>query len=158
MTARGAASRFLGAALCCGLGRYVRQLQRLQLLFSPIAPDARGARQFVEERAAEFARGHPEVVLYVRNEGGAAPVLRAEYSSPPCAAVNGTVREELIANKTSEEIAQLATKLANQSGLDVVRIRKPFHTDNPSIQGQWHPLTNKPPALLVRGPRLAPPQ
>lgn len=77
---------------------------------------------------------------------------------PLCAAVNGTVREELIANKTSEEIAQLATKLANQSGLDVVRIRKPFHTDNPSIQGQWHPLTNKPPALLVRGPRLAPPQ
>nr|XP_038037491.1 39S ribosomal protein L43, mitochondrial isoform X2 [Anas platyrhynchos] len=151
MTARGAASRFLGAALCCGLGRYVRQLQRLQLLFSPIAPDARGARQFVEERAAEFARGHPEVVLYVRNEGGAAPMLRAEY-------LNGTVREELIANKTSEEIAQLATKLANQSGLDVVRIRKPFHTDNPSIQGQWHPLTNKPPALLVRGPRLAPPQ
>uniref|UniRef100_A0A8B9Z8S4 Large ribosomal subunit protein mL43 n=1 Tax=Anas platyrhynchos TaxID=8839 RepID=A0A8B9Z8S4_ANAPL len=146
MTARGAASRFLGAALCCGLGRYVRQLQRLQLLFSPIAPDARGARQFVEERAAEFARGHPEVVLYVRNEGGAAPVLRAEYC------------EKLIANKTSEEIAQLATKLANQSGLDVVRIRKPFHTDNPSIQGQWHPLTNKPPALLVRGPRLAPPQ
>lgn len=87
--------------------------------------------------------------------GGA---LGTPPASPPCAAVNGTVREELIANKTSEEIAQLATKLANQSGLDVVRIRKPFHTDNPSIQGQWHPLTNKPPALLVRGPRLAPPQ
>lgn len=88
-------------------------------------------------------------------QGGA---LGTPPASPPCAAVNGTVREELIANKTSEEIAQLATKLANQSGLDVVRIRKPFHTDNPSIQGQWHPLTNKPPALLVRGPRLAPPQ
>ncbi|KFV51272.1 hypothetical protein N328_04277, partial [Gavia stellata] len=67
--------------------------------------------------------------------------------------VNGTVREELIASKTSEEIVQLATKLA---GLDIVRIRKPFHTDNPSIQGQWHPLTNKPSILTVQGPRLQP--
>lgn len=150
MTGRGAPSRFLAAVLGSGLGRSVRQLQRLQLLFSPAAPDARGARQFVEEAAAEFARRHPEVVLYVRPGGGPAPVLLAEY-------LNGTVREELIANKTSEEIAQLATKLANQSGLDIVRIRKPFHTDNPSVQGQWHPLTNKPLALLVRGPRLTPP-
>lgn len=75
---------------------------------------------------------------------------------PHSAAVNGTVREELIANKTSEEITQLATKLAGQSGLDIIRIRKPFHTDNPSIQGQWHPLTNKPSALTVQGPRLRP--
>lgn len=51
---------------------------------------------------------------------------------------------------------QLATKLAGQSGLDIIRIRKPFHTDNPSIQGQWHPLTNKPSALTVQGPRLRP--
>ncbi|KFU91514.1 hypothetical protein M959_09985, partial [Chaetura pelagica] len=70
--------------------------------------------------------------------------------------VNGTVREELIASKTCEEILQLATKLARQSGLDIVRIRKPFHTDSPSIQGQWHPLTNKPSALTVQGPRLQP--
>ncbi|NWT47473.1 RM43 protein, partial [Chroicocephalus maculipennis] len=124
--------------------RYVRQLQRLQLLFSPTAADSRGARQFVEEAAVDFARQHPDVVLY----GGACPDL------PCCAAVNGTVREELIASKTSEEIKQLATKLAGQSGLDIIRIRKPFHTDNPSVQGQWHPLTNKPSALTVQGPRL----
>uniref|UniRef100_A0A8C0TXK0 Mitochondrial ribosomal protein L43 n=1 Tax=Cyanistes caeruleus TaxID=156563 RepID=A0A8C0TXK0_CYACU len=70
--------------------------------------------------------------------------------------LNGTVREELIASKTSEEIVQLATKMANQSGLDIIRIRKPFHTDNPSVQGQWHPLTNKPSILTVQGPRLQP--
>lgn len=70
--------------------------------------------------------------------------------------MNGTVREELIASKTSEEILQLATKMANQSGLDIVRIRKPFHTDNPSVQGQWHPLTNKPSILTIQGPRLQP--
>ncbi|NXX57996.1 RM43 protein, partial [Scopus umbretta] len=106
-------------------------------------------RQFVEEAALDFARQHPDVVLYVSPRSGPAPLLLAEY-------LNGTVREELIASKTSEEIVQLATKLAGQSGLDIVRIRKPFHTNNPSIQGQWHPLTNKPSALTVQGPRLQP--
>ncbi|NXS14625.1 RM43 protein, partial [Neodrepanis coruscans] len=132
--------------------RYVRQLQRLQLLFSPSAADARGVRQFVEEAAQDFARQHPDVVLYVSPQLktlSRAPLLRAEY-------LNGTVREELIASKTSEEIMQLVTKLANQSGLDIIRIRKPFHTDNPSIQGQWHPLTNKPSILTIQGPRLQP--
>ncbi|KGL87385.1 hypothetical protein N301_14668, partial [Charadrius vociferus] len=68
----------------------------------------------------------------------------------------GTGRQGLNASKTSEEMLQLATKLAGQSGLDIIRIRKPFHTNNPSVQGQWHPLTNKPSALTVRGPRLQP--
>lgn len=44
MTSRGSPSRFLTAVLHNGVGRYVRQLQRLQLLFSPTAADARGAR------------------------------------------------------------------------------------------------------------------
>jgi len=50
MTGRGSPSRFLAAVLHNGVGRYVRQLQRLQLLFSPTAADARGAR---------YRRGHP---------------------------------------------------------------------------------------------------
>ncbi|KAM6329641.1 large ribosomal subunit protein mL43 isoform 1-T1 [Podargus strigoides] len=157
MTGRGSPSRFLTAVLHNGVGRYVRQLQRLQLLFSPTAADARGARQFVEEEALDFTRRHPDVVLYVSPRSIPAPLLLAEYCE--CRGgghVNGTVREELIASKTSEEIVQLATKLAGQSGLDIVRIRKPFHTDNPSVQGQWHPLTNKPSALIVQGPRLQP--
>lgn len=44
MTGRGTPSRFLTAVLYNGVGRYVRQLQRLQLLFSPTSADARGAR------------------------------------------------------------------------------------------------------------------
>ncbi|XP_067156277.1 large ribosomal subunit protein mL43 [Apteryx mantelli] len=149
MTGRGTPSRFLTAVLHNGVGRYVRQLQRLQLVFSPTAPDARGARQFVEEAALDFARRHPGVVLYVSPRPCPAPLLLAEY-------LNGTVREELVASKNGEEIARLAAKLADQSGLDIIRIRKPFHTANPSVQGQWHPFTNKPSALTVRGPRLPP--
>ncbi|XP_015722560.1 39S ribosomal protein L43, mitochondrial isoform X1 [Coturnix japonica] len=170
MTGRGTASRFLTAVLHNGVGRYVRQLQLLHVVFSPNAPDARGARQFVEEQAVDFARRHPDVVLYVRPCDCPAPLLQAEYRecgerqghterllpSVCYSVLNGTVREELIASKSSEEIVQLAAKLASQSGLDIVRIRKPFHTANPSVQGQWHPLTNKPSSLTVRGPRTAP--
>lgn len=58
--------------------------------------------------------------------------------------MNGNVKEELVTNKTSLQIAEVITKMANQSGLDIIRIRKPIHTDNPSIQGQWTPFTNKP--------------
>lgn len=53
----------------------------------------------------------------------------------------------MITNKTASEISELLTKLTNQSGLDIIRIRKPFHTNNPSIQGQWHPFTNRPPSI-----------
>ncbi|NWI11402.1 RM43 protein, partial [Crypturellus soui] len=107
-------------------------------------------RQFVEEAAMDFARRYPGVVLYVNPCTCPAPVLLAEY-------LNGTVREELVNSRSCEEITHLATRLANQSGLEIVRIRKPFYTANPSIQGQWHPFTNKPPALTVRGPRRPPP-
>lgn len=63
------------------------------------------------------------------------------------------MREENVNNKSVEEIRSLVQKLADQSGLDVIRIRKPFHTDNPSIQGQWHPFTNKRTALHGLRPR-----
>ena len=62
-------------------------------------------------------------------------------------AVNGNVREEMVTSKTSKEILELINKLTNQSGLDIIRIRKPFHTDCPSIQGQWHPFTNRAPSI-----------
>lgn len=58
--------------------------------------------------------------------------------------MNGSVREELLTNQTPHQISQLLTKLTNQAGLEAVRIRKPYHTANPSIQGQWHPFTHKP--------------
>lgn len=60
MTGRGSPSRFLTAVLHNGVGRYVRQLQRLQLLFSPTAADARGARYGRRHRpTAGMGRGEP---------------------------------------------------------------------------------------------------
>ncbi|XP_019580490.2 large ribosomal subunit protein mL43 [Rhinolophus sinicus] len=137
MTARGTPSRFLTSVLHNGLGRYVQQLQRLSFSLSRDAPSSRGAREFVEREVADFARRNPGVVIYVNPRPCSVPRIVAEY-------LNGAVREESINCKSVEEITALVQKLANQSGLDVIRIRRPFHTDSPSIQGQWHPFTNKP--------------
>ncbi|KAM9134239.1 large ribosomal subunit protein mL43 [Pangshura tecta] len=146
MTARGTASRYLSSVLRNGLGRYVCQLQRLSLVFSPGGQTSRGARGYIEEKVLDFAKQNPGIVVYVTPQKCRSPTVVAEY-------LNGAVREEIIANKTVAEITQLVQKLVNQSGLEIIRIRKPFHTDNPSIQGQWHPFTNKPSTLPMQSLR-----
>ncbi|XP_063291352.1 large ribosomal subunit protein mL43 [Pelobates fuscus] len=143
MTSRGTANRFLQSVLRNGLGRYVGQLKRVSITFSKDAQTARGAREFIEEKAVDFAKQNPGVVLYVSPKQCRVPKLVAEY-------LNGTVREEPLNRKTADDIFQLVQKLVNQSGLDIIRIRKPYHTDHPSIQGQWHPFTNKPSSLNVK--------
>ncbi|XP_077313029.1 large ribosomal subunit protein mL43 [Lithobates pipiens] len=142
MTARGTASRFLTSVLQNGVGRYVCQLKRLTLTFSKDAQPSRGAREFIEEKIVDFAKQNPSVVLYVNPKPCRIPKLVGEY-------LNGTVREEAINSKTAAQITELVQKMANQSGLEIIRIRKPQHTDNPSIQGQWHPFTNKPSSINI---------
>uniref|UniRef100_A0A2R9CEH6 Large ribosomal subunit protein mL43 n=1 Tax=Pan paniscus TaxID=9597 RepID=A0A2R9CEH6_PANPA len=146
MTARGTPSRFLASVLHNGLGRYVQQLQRLSFSVSRDGASSRGAREFVEREVIDFARRNPGVVIYVNSRPCCVPRVVAEY-------LNGAVREESIHCKSVEEVSTLVQKLADQSGLDVIRIRKPFHTDNPSIQGQWHPFTNKPTTFRGLRPR-----
>ncbi|KAG9492283.1 large ribosomal subunit protein mL43 [Eleutherodactylus coqui] len=143
MTARGSPSRFLQSVLHNGIGRYVYQLKRLTLTFSKDAQPSRGVREYIEEKVVDFAKQNPSVVVYINPKPCRVPKLVAEY-------MNGSVREEDINSKTAEDLAQLIQKMANQSGLDIIRIRKPYHTDNPSIQGQWHPFTNKPTALALQ--------
>ncbi|KAM9327083.1 large ribosomal subunit protein mL43 [Gastrophryne carolinensis] len=151
MTARGSPSRFLQSVLQNGVGRYVCQLKRVTLTFSKDAQPSRGAREFIEEKIVDFAKRNPSVVLYVNPKPCRVPKLVAEY-------LNGSVREEAINSKTSEEIAQLVQKMANQSGLEIIRIKKPQHTDTPSIQGQWHPFTNKPTSIILSSFHAVAPQ
>ncbi|KAG7492568.1 hypothetical protein MATL_G00015780 [Megalops atlanticus] len=140
MTARGTPSRFLQSVLRNGVGRYVCQLKRISLIFSTKGQSSLGAREFVEEGIVDFAKNNPGTVVYVSPESCRIPKIVAEY-------LNGSVREEVITSKSAQEIAALVKKLSEQSGLDIIRIRKPFHTDSPSIQGQWHPFTNRPPSI-----------
>lgn len=143
MTARGTASRFLGSVLHNGLGRHLCQLKRISIVFSRRAPGSRGVREYIEEGVIDFARQNPGIVVYVTQKKCYVPKLVGEY-------LNGAVREESLNAKTPQEIAQLIQKMAAESGLDKIRIRKPFHTDSPSIQGQWNPFVNKPSALNVQ--------
>ncbi|KYO40654.1 39S ribosomal protein L43, mitochondrial [Alligator mississippiensis] len=158
MTGRGTPSRFLASVLRNGLGRYVCQLQRLSLHGGDGECDPLPSpRDYVEEKVVDFARYNPGIAVYVNPKDCQGPTVVAEY-------LNGAVREESVANQTAEDIAQLIGKLANQSGLEIVRIRKPFHTNHPSIQGQWHPFTNKPSGLglqtlrRVHRPGFPPPE
>lgn len=52
-----------------------------------------------------------------------------------------------VKNKTPEEIEEWVERLRNESGVKVEKIRKFWHTENPSIQGTWTPFLNKPPSL-----------
>ncbi|XP_030060637.1 large ribosomal subunit protein mL43 [Microcaecilia unicolor] len=143
MTSRGSPSRFVQSVLQNGVGRYVCQLKRLTFIFSKDAQPSRGVRDFIEEKVVDFAKQNPSVVLYVTPQRSRVPKLIAEY-------LNGKVKEEAINSKTSDEILELVQKMVNQSGLDIIRIRKSYHTDSPSIQGQWHPFINKPSSLTVK--------
>uniref|UniRef100_UPI0037E72677 large ribosomal subunit protein mL43 n=1 Tax=Semicossyphus pulcher TaxID=241346 RepID=UPI0037E72677 len=140
MTARGTPSRFLQSVLQNGVGRYVCQLKRISIIFSKKAQSSLGVRDFIEEGVVDYAKKNPSTVVYVSPQPCRIPKVVAEY-------LNGNIREEIVTNKTSPQIIELLTKLTNQSGLDIMRIRKPFHTDSPSIQGQWHPFTNRPPSI-----------
>ncbi|XP_030630168.1 large ribosomal subunit protein mL43 [Chanos chanos] len=146
MTARGTPSRFLKNVLQNGVGRYVCQLKRMSLIFSKNGQSSLGARNFIEEGVVDFAKKNPGTVVYVSPQPCRIPKIVAEY-------LNGSVREEIITNKTKQEISELVTKLSDQSGLDIIRIRKPFHTNSPSIQGQWHPFVNRPPSTDPIGPQ-----
>ncbi|XP_068439408.1 large ribosomal subunit protein mL43 [Clinocottus analis] len=140
MTSRGTPSRFLKSVLQNGVGRYVCQLKRVSIIFSKKGQSSLGVREFIEEGVVDYAKSNPATVVYVSPQQCRVPKIVAEY-------LNGTVREELVTSKTSPQISELLAKLTNQSGLDIIRIRKPIHTDSPSIQGQWHPFTNRPPCI-----------
>ncbi|KAK6302057.1 hypothetical protein J4Q44_G00281100 [Coregonus suidteri] len=81
-----------------------------------------GAREFIEEGVVDFAKNNPGTVVYVSSQFCRIPTIVAEY-------LNGNVKEEAIISKTSQQIVELITKLTNQPGLDIIRIRKPIHTD-----------------------------
>ncbi|KAM9838039.1 large ribosomal subunit protein mL43 [Aulostomus maculatus] len=147
MTSRGTPSRFLKSVLQNGVGRYVCQLKRISIIFSKKAQSSLGVREFIEEGVVDYANKNPGTVVYVSPQPCRIPKIVAEY-------LNGNMREEMITSKTSAQISELLNKLSSQSGLEVIRIRKPFHTDNPSIQGQWHPFTNRPLSITpVRPPK-----
>ncbi|XP_791628.1 39S ribosomal protein L43, mitochondrial [Strongylocentrotus purpuratus] len=136
-------SAFLKSVLQNGVGRYVCQLQRLTFQFSKVHGTSRGVRDYIEEDIIDFARKNPQVVLYVTPHN--------KFSSPRIVAefLNGTKRSVQLSTLDREEVSTQVDLLRTQSGNDLVRIRRPYHTDFPSIQGAWHPFANKPTNLNI---------
>lgn len=48
-----------------------------------------------------------------------------------------------------DEICQWIEHLRTRSGAQIVRLRKQWHTETPSIQGVWSPFTNRDTRLNV---------
>jgi len=67
--------------------------------------------------------------------------------------VNGYKEEVNISRCSKDEIAQWIGLMKGRAGTQIVRLRKEWHTDNPSIQGIWHPFMFKDTAVNVTDKR-----
>ncbi len=63
--------------------------------------------------------------------------------------MNGNVIEQRMHMLPEEQICHWVEHMRTRSGVDIVRLRKTWHTDTPSIQGIWTPFTNKDSKLNV---------
>ena len=51
---------------------------------------------------------------------------------------------QCVVNLDNANIRHWVEHLRTRSGQEILRHRKDWHTDNPSIQGHWTPATNRP--------------
>lgn len=63
--------------------------------------------------------------------------------------VNGHREPMNMSGKQPHEICKWTEFMRTRSGVEIVKLIKNQHTDNPSTQGIWHPLMFADPALSV---------
>ncbi|CAI8058383.1 39S ribosomal protein L43, mitochondrial [Geodia barretti] len=119
-----------------GCVRYICQLKRLTLQYCKNGGSSRGIREFLSETVAQFAKENPHLTVYVRQRPGRHPRIVAEFLS-------GNSRVVSVKNMSVEEVAGHISLLRTSSGIKTVKLAKPWHTDNPSIQGNWTPFLYK---------------
>jgi large subunit ribosomal protein L43 len=119
-----------------GLGRYVCQLKRLTLQFCSQGGSSRGLREYIDSDVTTFAKLNPAVAVYVRERRRRHPRLVGEF-------LNGNSRVVSVKNFTAEQVATHVVSLRNMSGAKPVKLNKRWHTDRPSIQGNWTPFMHK---------------
>lgn len=135
-------SNFLKSVLQNGVGRYVCQLKRVTLKFCKSHGGSRGVREYIETDLVDFARSNSGTVVYLKPRRHRGPVIKAEY-------LNGNTDWLYCQNYTRDEVRKWLEYMLTKSGNPIVRFRKPYHTDSPSIQGVWNPFTHKPTYLNV---------
>ncbi|XP_045189993.2 39S ribosomal protein L43, mitochondrial-like [Mercenaria mercenaria] len=136
MTSSSLPSAFLKNVLQNGVGRHVCQLQRITLSLCKSHPSSLAARDFVEEDLLDFTKQNPGIVFYIKPRRHRTPMLTAEY-------LNGYKEEVTLKKCSKDEITQWIGLMKGRSGCQIVRLRKEWHTDTPSIQGVWHPFLFK---------------
>ncbi|KAI4499333.1 hypothetical protein M0802_005593 [Mischocyttarus mexicanus] len=133
-------SAFPRAPLGLGIGRYVRQLQRVTLKFCKNHGSSKGMREFLEQDLIDFSNENPGTVVYVKPRRHRSPVIVAEYLSGERQWMN-------VANYEREDIIKWMELLRTQfHDGPKLRLRKYWHTEFPSIQGPWTPIMFKDPS------------
>merc|ERR1712137_1105278 len=131
-----------------GLGRYVCQLQRLTLKFCKEYRGSLGIRNYIEHHLLDFAKGNPGVVVYLLPQRHNRAYLVAEY-------INGKKEEICVDKMKDTDIVKWVELLRSRSGQPIHRIKKPWVTNNPSIQGVWSPDMDVPEVLNASSLPLA---
>merc|ERR1712126_423440 len=120
-------------------GRYVCQCKRLSICYCPTGPASRGVRHWLDYEGHKFVTSNPQIAVYAVKVPQKSPQVLATY-------MNGVQRSYMIPNEDDRAIEELFEKLRTQSGRDWrnSRLRKPWISTQPSIQGTWQPFLYKP--------------
>ncbi|XP_052100603.1 39S ribosomal protein L43, mitochondrial-like [Mytilus californianus] len=140
MSKKSMPSTFVKNILQNGIGRYVCQLQRVKLTFCKTAGTSRGVRDFVENHLLDFTNNNPGVVVYLQPKRRQPAYMYAEY-------LNGYKEKFCIDNMNKDQICKWIETYRSRSGVPIMRMRKQWHTDVPSVQGVWHPFMFKDPQI-----------
>ncbi|XP_003389470.2 PREDICTED: 39S ribosomal protein L43, mitochondrial-like [Amphimedon queenslandica] len=124
------------APMCNGISRYIRPLKRLTFNYCGKGGSSKGTRDYLNSHVIQLAKNHPEVAFYVRPRKYRHPRLVAEY-------LNGNSQIVSLKNMDPSEIQWHVHLVCSSSGIKTQKLKKPWHTDNPSIQGTWSPFLHK---------------
>lgn len=90
----------------------------------------------------DFAKANPGVVVYLKPRRHRSPRIVATF-------LNGNTQTLNMSDLPKEDICKWVEAMRTRSGVPVMRLRKTWHTDTPSIQGAWHPFLFKDPVNNV---------
>jgi len=128
------------APLRNGLGRFVPQLARLTIKFCKSDGSSSGVRQFIQQDVVQFAKQNPSCVVYLKPRRHRSPVLTAEY-------LNGERQWMSLHNLTDHEVGAWLDYYRTKSGAEFMSQTKMVYSDNPSVQGTWHPHVHSEPSI-----------
>ncbi|XP_065893573.1 large ribosomal subunit protein mL43-like [Dysidea avara] len=119
-----------------GVAQYMCQIKRITLNYCRAGGSSQGMRKFINDHVVEFAKSNPSVAVYVRERPGFHPRLVAEF-------LNG--RSQIVSTKnfSVEDTQKHLNLLRTSTGRKPEKLKKPWKTDSPSIQGNWHPFMFK---------------